>query len=306
MMTDYFPDTACGSTVVVTEVPTDTAVDDLNRLGDLRIELNVSKGWRGGSLRFLEKFKNLKGLIIIGGDNSDIDVVQELTGLVRLDLPAGIQHSLDLSELEMLEDLYLDSVKEPINLPRNSLRKIGWYCPKQRDVDSLRKNEGLTHVGFLQSRAEDLSVLGEFDLQYLRLAGFSKLADFSFIRNLENLRYLDVDTCKGLSSLDVVENCKELEYLAIDNVGTIESLLPVQNCQKLKVCSFVESTNILDGKIRFLNEFSQLETVAFRERRHYDAKRADLPSMQQLGLPIPVESISSVCEIMNRMNNHGE
>ncbi len=272
----------------------------------MHIELNVAKGWRNGSLRFLDKLKNLKGLTIIGGVNSDIDVVQDLTGLVKLVLQAGISYPLDLSKLQVLEDLNLDSVKAPINLPSKSLRKIGWYCPKQGDVDSLRKNEGLTHVGFLQSRAGDLSVLGEFDLQYLRLAGFSKLADFSFIRNLENLRYLDVDTCKGLSSLDVVENCKELEYMAIDNVGTIESLLPVQNCQKLKVCSFVESTNILDGKIRFLNEFSQLETVAFRERRHYDAKRADLPSMQQLGLPIPVESISSVCEIMNRMKNHGE
>lgn len=208
MITDYFPGTVCGSTVVVTEVPTNTAVDDLNSLGDLRIELNVAKGWRGGSLRFLKNLKNLKGLIIIGGDNSDIDVGQELTGLVRLDLPAGIRHSLDLSQLEMLEYLNLDSVKAPINLPRNSLKKIGWYCPKQRDIDSLRKNEGLTHVGFLQSRAEDLSVLGEFDLQYLRLAGFSKLMDFSFIRNLDNLRYLDIDTCKGLSSLAVVENCK--------------------------------------------------------------------------------------------------
>jgi hypothetical protein len=306
MISDYFPETACGSIVIVSEVPTDDVIDDLNRRGDLHIELNVAKGWRNGSLRFLDKLKNLKGLTIIGGVNSDIDVVQDLTGLVKLVLQAGITYPLDLSKLQVLEDLNLDSVKAPINLPSKSLRKIGWYCPKQGDVDSLRKNEGLTHVGFLQSRAEDLSVLGEFDLQYLRLAGFSKLEDFSFIRNLENLRYLDVDTCKGLSSLDVVENCKELEYLAIDNVGTIESLLPVQNCQKLKVCSFVESTNILDGKIRFLNEFSQLETVAFRERRHYDAKRADLPSMQQLGLPIPVESISSVCEIMNRMKNHGE
>ena len=306
MISDYFPETRCGSKVVVSDVPTDSAIDDLNKLGDLQIELNVAKGWRGGSLKFLKKLKNLKGLIVIGGVNSDVEVIQELTGLVRLDLPGGNRLSFDLSQLEMLEYLNLDSVKAAINLPRNSLKKIGWYCPKQRDIDSLRKNEGLTHVEFLQSRAEDLTVLGEFDLQYLRLAGFSKLMDFSFIRNLENLRYLDIDTCKGLSSLDIVENCKELEFLAIDNVGTIESLLPVQNCQKLKVCSFVESTNVLDGKIRFLNELSQLETVAFRERRHYDAKRVDLPSRQQPGLPIPVESISSVCEMMKRIENYGE
>jgi hypothetical protein len=153
MITNYFPDTVCGSTVVVTEVPTDTAVDELNRLGDLQIELNVAKGWRGGSLRFLKNLKNLKGLIVIGGVNIDIDVIQELTGLVRLGLPAGIRHTIDLSQLEMLEYLNLDSIKAPVNLPRNSLKKIGWYCPKQRDIDSLRKSAGLTHVGFLQSRA---------------------------------------------------------------------------------------------------------------------------------------------------------
>lgn len=305
MLSDYFPETVCGSTVVVSEVPTDAAVDDLNRLGDLQIELNVARGWRGGSLRFLKNLKNLKGLVIIGGDNSDIDVVQELTGLVRLDLPGGGRQSLDLSQLEMLEDLYLDSIEAPINLPRNSLRKIGWYCPKQRDIDSLRKNEGLTHVNFLQSRAEDLSVLGEFDLQYLRLGGFSKLMDFSFIRKLESLRYLDIDTCKRISNLHIVENCSELEFMSIENVGAIESLLPAQNCPKLKVISFVE-TNVLDGKIRFLNQFPQLETVAFQERRHYDAKRADLPSKQQPGPPIPMESIASVCEMMKRIEKNGE
>ena len=296
MISDYFPETVCGSTVVVSEVPSDTAVDDLNSLGELQIELNVAKGWRSGSLRFLTSLKNLKGLIIIGGVNSDIDVVQELTGLVRLVLPAGIRQPLDLSQLKMLEDLYLNSVRAPIKLPRN-VRKIGWYRPKQRDIDSLRKNEGLTHVGFLQSRAEDLSVLGEFDLQYLRLAGFSKLLDFSFIHRLESLRYLDIDTCKCFSNLRLVENCRELEYLAIDNVGRIESLLPIQKCLKLKVISFVESTNIIDGKLRFLKQFPQLETVAFQERRHYDAKRADLPSKQRAGLPVPVESITRVCEL---------
>ena len=306
MITDYFPETLCGSTVVVTEVPTDTGVDDLNGLGDLRIELNVAKGWRGGSLRFLKNLKNLKGLIVIGGVNSDVDVVQDLTGLVRLRLPAGIRHSLDLSQLEMLEDLYIDSAKAPINLPRNSLRKIGWYCPKQRDIDSLRKLEGLTHVGFLQSRAEDLSVLGEFELQYLQLAGFSKLMDFSFIRKLNSLRYLEIDTCKGISNLSMVENCRELEILVVDNIGPMESLLPVQNCQKLKVISFVDRTNILDGKIRFLNQFPLLETVAFQERRHYDAKRVDLPSKQQPGQTIPAESISRVVEMMKTIEKHAE
>ncbi len=305
MISDYFPETACGSKVVVSEVPMETAVDDLNKMGDLQIELNVAKGWLGGSLKFLKSLKNLKGLIIVGGVNSDIDVVQDLTSLVRLDLPGGSCHPLDLSHLEMLKDLYLDSVKAPIKLPRN-LRKIGWYCPKQSDIDRLQKNEGLTHVGFLQSRAEDLSVLGEFDLQSLRLAGFSKLKDFSFIRRLESLRYLDIDTCKGFSNLRVVENCSELEFIAIDNVGSIESLSPVNNCPKLKVISFVDSTDILDGKIRFLNQFPKLETVAFRERRHYDAKRADLPSKQQPGPPIPVENISSVCEMMRRIKKNGE
>lgn len=306
MITDYFPETVCGSTVVVTEVPTDIEVDNLNSLGNLQIELNVAKGWRGGSLRFLKNLKNLKGLIVIGGVNIDMDVVQELTDLVKLDLMAGIPHSLDLSQLELLEDLRLDSVKAPINLPRKRLRKIGWYSPKQRDIDSLRKIDGLTHVGFLQSRAEDLSVLEEFDLLYLRLGGFSKLMNFSFIRKLNSLRYLDIDTCKGLSNLRVVENCRELEFMAIDNVGPIESLLPVHNCQKLKVISFVERTNILDGKIRFLNQFPLLETVAFQERRHYDAKRVDLPSKPQPGPPIPMESISSVREMMRKIENYAE
>ena len=55
MISDYFPETVCGSIVIVSEVPTDDVIEDLKSRDDCSMKLIIAKACGNAILIFLIK-----------------------------------------------------------------------------------------------------------------------------------------------------------------------------------------------------------------------------------------------------------
>lgn len=267
---------------VVTESLGKDAVSELNSECISHIELNVAKGWHGGSIAFLKAIDVLKKLSIVGGAVEDFSIIESLKDLQELRLQSVTCKRLQLRQLIGLESLVLGIGKGELQLPgSDSLESLAWNGGSTNNiVEQLRHVGNLRTLSLVGNRLESLdSLSSKAVIEDLRLVMMPKLKDCVFLNTMPHLRKLYVDTCKGFSSIQPLSYLKKLESLVLDNVGKVETLYPVFSLHRLEEVIFCENTNIIDGKIRMLCELPLLRKVAFANRRHYDCKLYDLLSV---------------------------
>lgn len=120
-----------------------------------------------------------------------------------------------------------------------------------------------------------LAPLGK--LRLLRVALARRLKGLEGLESLANLEVIDLNLCKHVDSIKPLEGLNRLTNLSIDNCGAIESLAPIMAMPNLKALSFVESTNIVDGDLSYIEKHSSLKAVTFQNRRAYSHWREDFP-----------------------------
>lgn len=121
-----------------------------------------------------------------------------------------------------------------------------------------------------------IGISGLKHLQYLRLGNYKKLNSLEGLEGLKNIEYLEINTCKKLKSFSEISGLESLKRLHLDNNGDIYSLNPLKENSKLEIISFVESTNILDGDMKFLLELKNLSLAYFMNRKHYSHKTEEV------------------------------
>ncbi len=75
-----------------------------------------------------------------------------------------------------------------------------------------------------------------------------------------------------LRTVEWARNLTNLRDISFSSIGEIPSMEPLKNCAKLEYLDFTENCNVLDGRIRFLQELPRLCRIGYMNRPHYDIK----------------------------------
>ncbi len=243
------------------------------------LNVNYARGFKGGSLDFLQDLPFLTGLLLIVYNVSDTSVIHSLKRLRALNLGTQDKTPLDFTHFPSLEDCFLnwrtnsESIFQCINLKRLYIDKYA-----EKTTERFGHLSALKELYFSAGPVADLKGLSS--LQGLEKLGFyhlRSLASLEGIQSLTRLEELKIETCRKINSIDEVRNLKNLRRLTIANCGDIVSLRPIDGLSELERLYFYESTNILDGDLSSLKRLKRLLDVRFKDRKHYSQKREHYP-----------------------------
>jgi hypothetical protein len=256
----------------------DDEVKTLENLGVSAVEINESKGWQGGSIAFLKDATFLKDVQILSSlvPVNDLKVLHSLTSLQKLKLQVFPRTPLDFSSFSQLEECNLiwidgcDSLFDCSLLKSLILIKYGKAELPSQKLTQLRK------LQILDSKIKSLDFLQSLkNLKKLRLGAMYQLESTGALHSLRDLVHLHIDSCKGFCKIDHLAQLKKLGYLSLIDVKEVESLIPLRFLLELEALFFFGTTNVLDGKVKFLKSLPKLKYIAFANRRNYDCKRED-------------------------------
>jgi Leucine-rich repeat (LRR) protein len=245
------------------------------------LELNSAAGsWEDG-LPFLREVPALKHLILIDLQEQNVQVIEELTGLVSLTLSAYATSPLDFGRLTALRKSFVEWRRQYRNISAcTSLEELYLNRYWEKDLAALRPLQKLSKLTVGDSAAlallegiEDMS-----QLRSLGLRGLPKLRELTPIRHVAaTLEDLNMKQCRYLRSLEPLSSLSNLRRLILEDCGKVPSLRPISQLPALRVLYFYGDTNVLDGELDFLRTLP-LEDVAFKNRRHYPVRREELAS----------------------------
>lgn len=236
-----------------------------------------------GSFDFLLTLPAINGLKICDPSATDISAINRLVDLRYLSLDLTPISGINFANLQHLELLRMDWVLnaetlfECTNLKELALSK---YPGKQGSVPFAN----LPHLHRLWLSCCGLEEIENFKamtkLESLDLLNMSHLRSLHGIEELINLKKLRIESCKNIGDIEPIQNLQNLEFLSVSDCGNIASLEPLRNLTKLETLQFYESTNILDGKLDFLEQLPKLRVLQFKERKNYNRKRQDFRQAQ--------------------------
>ncbi|MDD5135652.1 MAG: hypothetical protein PHP01_09635 [Phycisphaerae bacterium] len=270
-----------GKKMVVLGELTEDIVEYCAGNGIVELELNWAKGFRG-SLDMLEKFIGLLSLEICDYTIEDIAVIHRLKDMKhirRLSISTYCKTPIDFGGFENLSHLSVFWRKGIIGLDRLQKLKslfIYKYNPQGGDLSQLAQIESLEELSL---KVPNIKSIGDVqmlkNLKSLGIYAATKLESIEGIKLLPNLNTLEIEGCSKINDISAIGELAGLVKLSVSNCKRIESLRPVEKLENLSELRFIESTNVIDGKVAFIKNLPRLKNVIFQNRRHYDFKREE-------------------------------
>lgn len=222
--------------------------DDENALENIIESINNS------SYIWSEEKENLAYIDLSGQTIKNIDYLSNHTNLTELNLN-GCQN------LESLEGLW--------NL--KNLKKLHWHECNWDELSDLSRLTSLEYLSLSNSQGDEelglnIDTIRDLsNLKHLDLSFCETIFDFSPIKNLTKLVYLDLTDCKiddlelsGLNNLKTLKlsGCKSLwnieslsklnnlENLYLDGCSNVEDLAPIANLENLKILDLSDCENL--------------------------------------------------------------
>jgi len=129
------------------------------------------------------------------------------------------------------------------------IRKYGESSVIQKLPKSLK------HLILIQGKLKSTKGIEQnIKLKTLSLSYFPKITDYTYLKELKNLEYLEFERCKRLEDLDFTAGMKNLKWIRIGNCDKIKSLNPLRKLKNLKGISIWGNTKILDDSVTFEDE----------------------------------------------------
>lgn len=250
--------------------------DHIRRSGLLALELNEVRGFQGYELGFLRDIPELQELWIVHHHLDDDSGVTHCVNLRKLVLNTYSRTSPEFGQLTQLQDCYIEWRPAATSLLQvETLHRLHVQNPPWEDLRALQASRGLVDLRFGSARRFTSmdGVESMRSLESFKVHGASKLSSLTGIESLDSLRSLEVNSCRKVCSLEPVRPLRRLQYLHLSEGGHIDSLLPIKGMLDLQELWFYGSTNVVDGRVKFLADMPSLREVRFQNRRHYDAKR---------------------------------
>lgn len=267
---------------------------------DGRTWLKVSDGWKS---QYAKKFKNAgcdslwlysydildqidtilnDGIsftaIHLMGKFPDFKLLEDMHWLKEVNLDVANTYAIDFSQLTTLQDLYAPqkNIKELSQLPV-SLCSLNIHYYQESDLQPLAYLSKLCNLE-LAPCSKLLSFKG---LEHLNELNKLEIAYAPHLENVDALQYLKLknlrfEKCGVVNVINSIAETITLEKIALDNSGKISSLIPLLSLKNLKELTFIESTNIQDGRIQELASLPNIRDVWFQNRKHYDITREEI------------------------------
>ena len=242
------------------------------------LRLSRSMGWRSADVTFLRDLERLKGIEIYSANCKDISPVWALKSVQHIGLDCNLSKSGDFSALTQLHSCFLRWQPKAVSiLSAACLKEFNVINYPYDDIDPLRKLESLQNLSITSRKlkslngTQDLPLLDSLDLFQCR--GLTCLEP---LHQSTTLRSLILDGCKGLNDLTPLKNLSKLETLSLNDCDSISSLEPLTHLGQIKHLYFSGSTTIENGTLNMLMQLSNLQSISFANRKHYDLSRTEI------------------------------
>lgn len=243
------------------------------------IEINDVKGFKKNNIDFLRNINNIKHLTIVS------DTITNFDGL---------------SNLEGLEELYISSLIEKVNIDFNQFNKIKKInIPYDTNIVGLENCINIEDLYLHKGKISSID-FGKFTrLKSLTLSDSSDVIDslsflpvfpnlielsFSYLKNFKSLNGLEkfanslasfeLFNCKNVSNINLIFELINLEKIILSNSVSIESTGGFKYLQKLKHLAVTGTSFFIDGDLTVLKNM-EIDYVAIDNKKHYNLKFED-------------------------------
>lgn len=242
------------------------------------LRLSRSAGWRSADVTFLKDLDCLKGIEIYSANCKDISPIWALKSAQHIGLECNLSKAGDFGSFTELRTCFLRWQPKAVSiLSAASLEDLNVANYPFDDFVPLCKLELLKNLKITSRKLkslngiQDLPMLDSLDLYQCK--GVNCLEP---LRQVSSLRSLLLDGCRGLNDLTPLKYLSMLETLSLNDCESISSLEPLAQLDKIKNIYFSGSTKIENGGLRMLMQMSNLQSVSFANRRHYDVSLTDI------------------------------
>lgn len=242
------------------------------------LRLSRSMGWQSADVSFLRDLECIKGIEIYSANCKDISPVWALKSVQHIGLDCNLSGAGDFGAFTQLRTCFLRWQPKAVSiLSASSLEDLNVVNYPFEDFAPLCKLELLLNLKITSRKLNSLN--GTQDLQMLSsldLFQCKGLTCLKPLRQASSLRSLLLDGCKGLNDLTPLKYLSSLETLSLNDCESIASLEPLTHLDQIKHIYFSGSTNIENGSLNMLMQLSNLQSISFANRKHYDMSRTEI------------------------------
>ena len=245
----------------------------LENLTDLTLSSSVFK-----SLKQAEKLSQLELLSLSGCDGLErFDGLREMVNLKHLNLSHcdELRTLKPIQNLSKLQSLNLSFVKNRIH-DMDLINKLPTLAKLE-----MREVPWLQDVDFFSNRC---------GVKELRLGGCDSLVNFSGLKKLSKLKFLDLQKCNSLKSLEAFKTLPLLTYLNLRECSAFQSCVGIENLPALEE---LDLTDTAVERLRFTHANLQILDT-FRCQRLKEIDVSGLDKIQNLKLS-SCKSLKTVC-----------
>lgn len=202
-----------------------------------------------GNIEFLDKFLNVKSLSI-GKHKDDLDMtsINRLIHLERISFSKEFKYPPDLDLLPKLTSIYCTHLnkKWDILFSLKGLTDLTLFKYKTKDLARIGEFSLLNELRLISCNTS--SFIGIEKLTNLKVLKCTYFRNVSQIESLPNsIEELEIANFPHLESIDFVKDLVQLKRLDIENCKIIESLKPVAELKDLKKLRLIGNTRVKDG-----------------------------------------------------------
>jgi Leucine-rich repeat (LRR) protein len=236
--------------------------------------LNMELGWSCDDYSFLSQIPKILEIDIIDGHSRGIEALTHQDELEDIGLNVPDAYGIDWRKFPKLRTLFVYGRKQNESLYGcSSLEELYFDEVKLGDRHSLGSLTRLKKLTIANSDMTNLGFLsGLRHVETLELFNCKKIASFSPIEQLKNLRRLHISGSKVVGDISFLQDMTNLEVLIIDG-GKVDSILPLKNLENIKALAiYGTSSSIQDGNLSPIKNFKKLAMLDIPSRASYNLK----------------------------------
>ncbi|MFK8080643.1 MAG: hypothetical protein AB8B97_10190 [Granulosicoccus sp.] len=242
------------------------------------LRLSRSAGWRSADVTFLKDLDCLRGIEIYSANCKDISPIWALKSSQHIGLDCNLSKAGDFSEFTQLRTCFLRwQTKAASALSATCLEELNVVNYPHDDFSQLCKLNLLKNLKITSRKLQSLKGVQDLPrLNSLDLFQCNGITCLKPLREASSLQTLNLDGCKSLNDLTPLKHLGSLETLSINDCGSILSLEPLIHLEQLKHVYFAGSTIVENGSLSALMQLSNLQSISFANRKHYDMSRTEI------------------------------
>jgi hypothetical protein len=234
----------------------------------------VSKylGFTGDVLNVHETIDFIDEVHIVDSNIKDISFILNFPNVKKMNIQNKDKTKIDFNCFSELEILFLTWRKGAINLfNKKELKKLKLEDFKEKEL-IIGEELQLEEFWLSNSSVDNLSSLEKLKkLKNLHLSNLRRLEESNWMKSLNCLEVLCVDSCKKMSKtiLENISDLVDLKKIFLSKMADIPTLTPINGLNKIEEIGFIENTKIIDGNLEPILMLRNLKKISMQGYSHY-------------------------------------